>query len=151
MIIGSPSQLQYPLVFYRRKIGPKRAGIVFSKYLAKLIPGITSDLSWSRTCNQWTGGQEDGKVYVLLPEYTKFALATGFMTATKGWDIIRKMKLPEGWKIVINTSRNHYNQENSKPRLESKDIINLRIVQFLSDKELSVLFDQPMLYYFHIK
>ena len=123
----------------RRKIGPKRAGIVFSKYLAKLIPGSHLIYHGAEPAISGPVDKKTARSMFSLPENTKFALATGFMTATKGWDIIRKMKLPEGWKIVINTSRNHYNQENSKLRLESQDIINLNR-GFLSDKELSVLF-----------
>jgi glycosyltransferase involved in cell wall biosynthesis len=49
------------------------------------------------------------------------------------------MKLPDGWKIVINTSRNHYNIEKIRPFLENQNIINLN-KGFLSDKELSALF-----------
>ena len=29
------------------------------------------------------------------------------MTVAKGWDIIEKMKVPENWTIVINSSVNH--------------------------------------------
>jgi len=83
--------------------------------------------------------KSDARSMFSLPADTKIALATGFMTATKGWDIIKKMKLLEGWKIVINTSRNHYNIEKSKPQLENRDIINLN-KGFLAEKELSALF-----------
>lgn len=37
----------------------------------------------------------------------RIALAFGFMTIAKGWDIIEKMKVPNNWTIVINTSVNH--------------------------------------------
>ena len=74
-----------------------------------------------------------------LPERENIALAVGFMTATKGWDIIGKMKIPDGWKVVINTSRNHYGREKLKDRFENKGVINLNR-GFLSDKDLSLLF-----------
>jgi hypothetical protein len=49
------------------------------------------------------------------------------------------MKLPKGWKIVINSSRNHYNLEKSKLQFNNRDIINLN-QGFLTEKELSALF-----------
>ena len=122
----------------QKKIGPKRGGIVFSKYLARLIPGAHLIYHGAEPAIMPLD-KKMAKIKFSLPEDTKIALATGFMTATKGWDIIRKMKIPKGWKIVINTSRNHYNQENSKTHIENQEIINLNR-GFLSDEELSVLF-----------
>jgi glycosyltransferase involved in cell wall biosynthesis len=123
----------------RRKIGPKRAGIVFSKYLARLIPGSHLIYHGAEPAVNPPMEKSDARSMFSLPVDKKIALATGFMTATKGWDIIRKMKLPEGWKIVINTSRNHYNIEKSKLQFDNRDIINLN-KGFLTEKELSALF-----------
>lgn len=123
----------------RRKIGPKRAGIVFSKYLARLIPGSHLIYHGAEPAVNPPMEKSDARSMFSLPVDKKIALATGFMTATKGWDIIRKMKLPEGWKIVINTSRNYYNIEKSKLQLDNRDIINLN-KGFLTEKELSALF-----------
>lgn len=123
----------------RRKIGPKRAGIVFSKYLARLIPGSHLIYHGAEPAVNPPMEKSDARSMFSLPVDKKIALATGFMTATKGWDIIRKMKVPEGWKIVINTSRNHYNIEKSKLQLDNRDIINLN-KGFLTEKELSALF-----------
>ena len=61
------------------------------------------------------------------------------MTATKGWHIIGKMKVPENWKIVINTSRNHYGREQLTHKFENDCVINLDR-GFLNDQELSLLF-----------
>lgn len=123
----------------RRKIGPKRAGIVFSKYLARLIPGSHLIYHGAEPAVNPPMEKSAARSMFSLPVDTKIALATGFMTATKGWDVIRKMKLPEGWKIVINTSRNHYNIEKSKLQLDNRDIINLN-QGFLTEKDLSALF-----------
>ena len=41
----------------------------------------------------------------------KIALALGFLTATKGWDILENMDIPSDWIIVLNHSKNHYNRE----------------------------------------
>lgn len=73
----------------------------------------------------------------LLPEDVNIALAFGFMTATKGWDIIEKMKVPKEWKIVVNTSKNHYSNETVK-KIENAGVINLNR-GFINDRELSLL------------
>lgn len=49
------------------------------------------------------------------------------------------MKMPEDWKVVINTSQNHYGREKLKGRFENEGIINLNR-GFLSDEDLSLLF-----------
>ena len=41
----------------------------------------------------------------------KIALALGFRTSTKGWDIFKHMDIPPDWTIVLNHSKNHYNRE----------------------------------------
>jgi hypothetical protein len=61
------------------------------------------------------------------------------MTATKGWDLIGKMKVPKDWKVVINTSRNHYGREKLNDKFENEGVINLKR-GFLSDTEYSLLF-----------
>jgi hypothetical protein len=83
--------------------------------------------------------RKEARKMFLLPEHANIALAVGFMTATKGWDVIGKMKVPKDWKIVINTSRNHYGREKLKDILENEGVINLNR-GFLSDKDLSLLF-----------
>ena len=47
-----------------------------------------------------------------IPTDKRIALASGFATAMKGWDIIEKMDIPHNWKIVVNSSKNHYSKEN---------------------------------------
>ncbi|HJT85277.1 MAG TPA: glycosyltransferase, partial [Nitrososphaeraceae archaeon] len=71
------------------------------------------------------------------------ALAIGFKTSTKGWDILNEIDIPENWLIIVNSSKNHFNTENYKP----KKVINknfTRIIDlqrdFLSDIDLSLLF-----------
>ena len=73
----------------------------------------------------------------------RIALAIGFKTSTKGWDILNEIDIPENWLIIVNSSKNHFNTENYKP----KEIINknfTRIIDlqrdFLSDTDLSLLF-----------
>ena len=74
-----------------------------------------------------------------LPKENRIALALGFSTSTKGWDILKKMDLPSGWTIAMNSSRNHYSVERYDKNYVKNGIINLR-KDFLSEEELSLLF-----------
>jgi glycosyltransferase involved in cell wall biosynthesis len=123
----------------KRKIGPSNAGVVFSKYLANLIPGSTLIYHGAEPSISPPLDRKKVRKMFLLPEHTNIALAVGFTTATKGWDVIRKMKVPSDWKVVINTSRNHYGREKLNVKFENEGVINLNR-GFLSDKELSFLF-----------
>jgi glycosyltransferase involved in cell wall biosynthesis len=123
----------------RRKIGPNKAGVVFSKYLANMIPGSSLIYHGAESSISPPLDRREARKMFLLPEDTNIALAVGFMTATKGWDVIRKMKVPKGWKVVINTSRNHYGRERLKDKFENEGVINLNR-GFISDRELSLLF-----------
>ena len=123
----------------RRKLGSNRAGVVFSKYLANLIPGSTMIYHGAEPCISPSLDKMEARRMFSLPEDAKVALATGFMTSTKGWDIIEKMKIPKDWKVVINSSRNHYGRERLDNKFENEGIINLKR-GFLSDEELSLLF-----------
>jgi glycosyltransferase involved in cell wall biosynthesis len=123
----------------RRKIGPNKAGVVFSKYLANIIPGSSLIYHGAEPSISPPLDRKEARKMFLLPEDTNIALAVGFMTATKGWDVIGKMKVPEGWKVVINTSRNHYGRERLRGKFENQGVINLNR-GFLSDRDLSLLF-----------
>lgn len=123
----------------RKKIGPSKAGVVFSKYLANIIPGSTLIYHGAEPSSIPLLDRNEARKMFSLPEREKIALAVGFITATKGWDIIGKMKIPNGWKVVINTSQNHYGREKLKDRFENKGVINLNR-GFLSDRDLSLLF-----------
>lgn len=122
-----------------RKIGRNGVGVVFSKYLANLIPGSSLIYHGAEPSISPPVDRKEARKMFLLPENSNIALAVGFMTATKGWDIIGKMKVPKDWKVVINTSRNHYGIERLTEKFQNEDVINLNR-GFLSDKELSLLF-----------
>ena len=122
-----------------RKIGHNGVGVVFSKYLANLIPGSSLIYHGAEPSISPPVDRKEARKMFLLPENSNIALAVGFMTATKGWDIIGKMKVPKDWKVVINTSRNHYGIERLTEKFQNEDVINLNR-GFLSDKELSLLF-----------
>jgi glycosyltransferase involved in cell wall biosynthesis len=123
----------------KRKIGFNKVGVVFSKYLANIIPGSNLIYHGAEPSISPPLDRKEVRKLFLLPEHGKIALAVGFMTATKGWDVIKKMRVPNGWKVVINTSRNHYGREKLNDKFENEGVINLKR-GFLSDTELSLLF-----------
>jgi hypothetical protein len=122
----------------RAKIGPNRAGIVFSKYLQNLIPGSYLIYHGSEPSVSHPVDKTEIRKNFLLPEDANIAVAIGFMTSTKGWNIIRKMRVPNDWKIVINSSKNHYSKEVVKKKFENDGVIDLNR-GFLDDRELSML------------
>ena len=46
-----------------------------------------------------------------LPQDKMISVAIGFSTATKGWDILSKIDMPNGWTMVLNSSKGHFNRE----------------------------------------
>lgn len=123
----------------KQKIGLNRYGIVFSKYLANLIPGSHIIYHGAEPSAPNPGSKEEARLKFSLPEGGKIALASGFVTATKGWDLLNKMNVPEGWNIVINGSKNHYNVERRKTKFNRSGIIELQ-EEFLNEEQLSLLF-----------
>jgi glycosyltransferase involved in cell wall biosynthesis len=70
----------------------------------------------------------------------RIALAHGFRTVTKGWDILEKMKIPNGWMLVANSSKGHYSTENLDLKWDKAyNIVDLQR-GFLSEEELTTLF-----------
>lgn len=123
----------------RQKLAPKRVGIVFSEYLANLIPGTRLIYHGAEPRISNPPNKKELRRLFSLPEEDNIALASGFMTATKGWDAIRKMKVPKGWKIVVNSSRNHYNMERNHKKFDNPGVINLQR-GYLNEEQLSLLF-----------
>ena len=70
------------------------------------------------------------------------ALALGFKTSTKGWDILNEIDIPENWLIIVNSSKNHFNTENYNPEKIINDFTHIIDLQrdYLSDTDLSLLF-----------
>jgi len=138
------------------------AGVVFSNYLSKLISGNGSDGSCnliyhgSSSALQIPVTQKEARERLLLPSISrvnynnnkdnnnnmnkKIVLALGFLTATKGWDILENMEIPSDWIVVLNHSKNHYNREiiDLKSLKNNGKILNLQ-KDFLSDDDLSLL------------
>jgi glycosyltransferase involved in cell wall biosynthesis len=123
----------------RKKIGAQKYGIVFSDYLSKRIPQTHKIYHGAEALVPPTLSKSEARQYFSIPEEHKIALALGFLTKTKGWDLLNDIEVPKGWKIVVNSAKNHYNIEKTKFQFKNADIINLKRGH-LSDLELSFLF-----------
>jgi glycosyltransferase involved in cell wall biosynthesis len=117
--------------------------IVCSKYLANFIPGCKVIYHGANSYFSQPVSKEEARTKLSLPLGSKIALAQGFFTSTKGWDIINQMEIPDDWIIVLNHSNYHYSQQNFDIDLDNSrtrnKIINLD-KNFLSECELSLLF-----------
>ena len=122
-----------------KKLGIKKYGIVFSDYLSERIPQTHKIYHGAEPLVPHTLSKTEARHYFSIPENCKIALALGFLTKTKGWDLLNDIKVPNGWKIVVNSAKNHYNIEKTKVEFNNVDIIDLKRGH-LSDLELSFLF-----------
>jgi glycosyltransferase involved in cell wall biosynthesis len=123
----------------RRKLRKSAGSIVFSEYMKNKVGGGIVVYHGAESAIPFSASKEQARSRFSLPQKGRIALAVGFRTATKGWDIFKKMNIPPSWTIVINSSKNHYNLENLKPGTGHSKIINLDM-DFLNDTELSLLF-----------
>ena len=148
-----------------------QASIVFSDYMARLLLDNVSNNKYNNDlrnkCKLIYHGAEPNLRYAITNEAArlmfslpsdksiKIALAIGFATNTKGWNILKEMHIPENWIIVTNHSRNHYSKEipvlshPSSYKITVSDINgsgshDTRLFElnrgFLTDEELSILF-----------
>ncbi len=115
------------------------SGIVLSNYMKELIPGTNVIHHGSVPYFKTDIAQIKARKLMHLPEKGRLALAQGFITNTKGWDIIRKIKMPKDWKLVVNYSKNFYNTEKINFEFHDDKVINLN-KKYLSEEELSLLF-----------
>jgi glycosyltransferase involved in cell wall biosynthesis len=118
------------------------AGIVLSKFMTNLVPGTQVIYHGSEPYQSNEIEQKKARKLLSLPvdEDEKILLVQGFLTVTKGWDVIRKMNIPDGWKIVLNYSKDHYNKQMIDLSLNNKEnLVNLG-KDYLSEEDLSLLF-----------
>lgn len=135
--------------------------MVFSNYMKSMTGSKRNDREYSSNLRLLYHGAEPAysikgiskeiarAKFSSLPQDKKdrIALAFGFMTVSKGWDILGKMRIPENWTIVINSSVNHStgerirldNLKNTENKNNANTIINLNH-DYLSEEELSALF-----------
>jgi hypothetical protein len=114
-------------------------GIVLSNYMRQLIPKTNVVYHGSDPDFPTDIRRIKARKLMHLPEKGKLALAQGFITNTKGWDIIRKIKMPKEWKLVVNYSKNFYNKERINFEFHDDNVINLN-KKYLTEEELSLLF-----------
>jgi hypothetical protein len=121
-------------------------GIVFSNYLRHLLGGGQVILHGAESRVIPKPSKVDARSYFSLPKQGRIALMTGFRTATKGWDIINRMEMPENWIVVTNSSRGYYNKEqsninwyNDNKSNYSRQVIDLQR-GYLNEIEHSILF-----------
>ena len=114
-------------------------GLVLSNYMKKLIPRTNVLYHGSVPYFKNEISPIEARKRMHLPEKGRLALAQGFITNTKGWDIIRKIKMPKKWRLVVNYSKNFYNNEKIDFDFQDDKVINLN-KRYLSEEELSLLF-----------
>jgi glycosyltransferase involved in cell wall biosynthesis len=137
----------------KEKLRMSRAGIVFSHYMSERLDVSTNDDgNGGNRCHVIYHGSEpaicpplnkkEAREKFSLPQEQghRIALAHGFRTAGKGWDILEKMKMPDGWTLVVNSSKGHYSIENLDLTWQKADNILDLGRGFLSEEELSTLF-----------
>jgi glycosyltransferase involved in cell wall biosynthesis len=126
------------------KLGKSRAGIVFSYYMSNILGGGRVIYHGAEpSIPPHPENKKNARSMFSLPQDGRIALVLGFKTSTKGWDIIKKIDIPEGWRIVVNSSKSsYYNTENYDEKWEEGNNDNIIDLQrgLLSEEELSMLF-----------
>jgi glycosyltransferase involved in cell wall biosynthesis len=126
----------------KQKLMLSKGGIVFSQYMHDLLGGGKIIYLGAEPALLTRPSKEEAKAFFSLPlkEERKIALAVGFKTASKGWDVLQKMPIPNGWTMVVNSSKGYYNRENFELNLnKGSNIIDLQR-GLLSEEDLSMLF-----------
>jgi glycosyltransferase involved in cell wall biosynthesis len=125
-----------------QKLAQSAAGIVFSKFMSRTLGVEGCHVIFHGAERQdFESDQIKSKIKksYSIPEQGRIALALGYATATKGWDMIEKMDIPDHWTIVINPSKNGYSNEKCHIGTKKRNLINLHM-DYLSEEQLSALF-----------
>jgi glycosyltransferase involved in cell wall biosynthesis len=125
----------------KQKLDLSHSGVVFSNYMSNSIRGCRIIYHGAEPYSQTVSGRKEARLILSLPPDSKLALALGFRTVSKGWDLLKKMDIPHGWKVVVNSSAGHYNTEKNDVNFinsRSNNIINLQ-KDFLEEKDFSLL------------
>jgi glycosyltransferase involved in cell wall biosynthesis len=125
-----------------QKLAQSAAGIVFSEFMSEILGTEGCHVIFHGSDRQDSGSDQiksEIKKSYSIPDQGRIALALGYATATKGWDMIEKMDIPDHWTIVINPSKNGYNDENYYIGTKKRNLLNLHM-DFLSEEQLSALF-----------
>jgi len=128
----------------REKLKRSQSGICFSYYMSKLLGGGHIIYHGAEPAIMNVPDKKEARKEFSLPVEKKIAVVIGFQTVTKGWDLLNKVKMPEGWIMVINSTKGEYNKENIDQNFnrykdkDKDDIVDLKR-GYLDDKELSLL------------
>ncbi|MDQ5859809.1 MAG: glycosyltransferase, partial [Thermoproteota archaeon] len=134
----------------KEKLKLSYAGISFSKYMAGRIGGGHVVYHGAEPAILPSVPKAKARDTFSLPQDKMIAVAIGFSTATKGWDILSKIDMPNGWMMVLNSSKGHFNKEEGEYDVQhrrssanSTDYNNKKIIDlrrgFLKEEELSML------------
>jgi glycosyltransferase involved in cell wall biosynthesis len=124
----------------REKLQLSHAGICFSSYMTKLLGGGHIIYHGAEPAIMNTPNKNAARKEFSLPIEKKIAVAVGFQTITKGWDLLNKVQMPDDWIMVTNSAKADYNNE----KLDSQFNCNKNNVRdlkrgYLNDNELSQL------------
>ena len=127
----------------REKLRQSAAGICFSGYMARRVGGGRIIYHGAEPAAPLPSKLEVRRRFSSLPADKRIAVAVGFGTATKGWDILDRIEPPEGWVLATNSSKGHYNRETGADIGKNRGGGRNNIVDlqrgFLSEEELSWL------------
>ncbi|MDQ3851661.1 MAG: glycosyltransferase [Thermoproteota archaeon] len=138
----------------KEKLKLSYAGISFSKYMAGRIGGGYVIYHGAEPAILPSVPKAKAREIFSLPQDKMIAVAIGFSTATKGWDILSKIDMPNGWMLILNSSKGHFSKEKSSvynvqhgtrssSRSSVTDYNNNKIIDlqrgFLKEEELSML------------
>lgn len=123
-----------------QKLAQSAAGIAFSESTSTIIGKKKECRVILHGAEKQDLGQSKSDLRKLfsIPDDRRVALALGYATKTKGWDVIAKMKIPDPWIIVMNASNNEYNHEVYHIK-KNENVISLG-KDFLSEEQLAALF-----------
>ena len=136
----------------KEKLKLSSTGICFSKYMSKRLGGGSVIYHGADPALPQEVSKAEARSAFSLPQNKMIAVAIGFSTATKGWDILSKMEMPKGWVMVLNSSKGHFNREQNlssaneeiKRKKHPGDDKTNNIIDlergFLKDEDLSILF-----------
>jgi glycosyltransferase involved in cell wall biosynthesis len=143
----------YSLMYYAikntntEKFRQSKANIVFSNYLSAKLGGGRGQVIYhgAEPAIHPPLGKQEARKKLSIPldnsnNTQRIVLAIGYRLDSKGWDIIKKLNLPNGWKLLVNTSKGFSDAEDLVLNWEgSANIIDLK-KGFLDEEELSMLF-----------
>jgi glycosyltransferase involved in cell wall biosynthesis len=135
----------------KEKLKLSNAGICLSKYMSSRLGGGNVIYHGADPAIVQPISKAEARARFSLPQDKMIAVAIGFSTATKGWDILSKIEMPNGWIMVLNSSKGHFNREQNlsygiqdRTRKKSNDDDATKAIDlqrgFLTDEELSMLF-----------